>query len=66
MLTQKSSNNYEFFKKLEQQAELQANLETHKFLPQQTESMAWLVAKYPWQMLSVLSGLTTVLVSWWF
>ncbi len=56
------NNQAEFLKVLEKQAKIQAKLEQRPLLPRQFGALARLIARYPWQINLILSGLSAVLI----
>lgn len=52
----------EFITKLQKQAKIQSKLEKTRLLPRRIDSLASLVARYPWQTILLASALTTLLV----
>lgn len=51
-----------FLEKLQEQARLQARLNTRRFLPQQLDLVTSFIGQYSWQVLLVLSGLTALAI----
>jgi hypothetical protein len=49
-----------FLSKLQAQAELQARLNTHRFFPSQMDEITSFIGRYPWQVVLVASGLTSL------
>lgn len=52
----------QFLKKLQEQAELQAQLSTTRILPEKADHMMTFVGNHPWQTLVVLATMSTVLM----
>ncbi len=52
----------QFLNELQQQAKLQAPLNTVRWLPKEVDPITSFIGKYPWQVLLVLSGVTAVLI----
>ncbi len=50
----------QFLQKLQEQAELQARLNTHRFFPAQMDGITSFIGRYPWQVLLAVSGLTSL------
>jgi hypothetical protein len=50
-----------FLKKLEKEAELQAQLHSRSFIPKQLNSLASLIGSHTWKALLILSGLTALI-----
>ena len=55
-------NSVEFLLLLEQEAALQAKLETRKLLPSQLDDVTAFIGRHTWQVLLVCSGLTALLM----
>ncbi len=58
----KSKSQQQFLNELQHQANLQAPLNTVRWLPKQIDPITSLIGKYPWQTLLILSGITTLIV----
>lgn len=56
-------NDQDFLALLQQQAAKQAKLETNRFIPPTFDSITSLIGRYPWQIITVLSGITAFLVT---
>jgi hypothetical protein len=52
----------QFLKKLQEQAELQAQLSTTRILPEKADLIMTFVGNHPWQTLVTLATLSTVLM----
>lgn len=55
-------NNQKFLEKLQEEARLQAKLNTRRFLPQQLDTLTSFVGNYPWQVILTASGLTALAI----
>ncbi len=53
-------NKKQFLEKLQEQAQLQARLNSNRFLPTQLDSFTSFFGRYPWQVLLVASGITSL------
>jgi hypothetical protein len=56
-------NDQDFLALLQQQAAKQAQLETNRFIPSTFDGITSLIGRYPWQIMTVLSGVTALLVT---
>lgn len=56
------SSQAELISKLQIEAQEQAKLEKKKVLPKQAGSFTYLISRYPWQVLLVVSLVTTLLL----
>lgn len=52
----------DFLQKLQQEAQLQAQLQSHRLLPQQLDGITSFIGRYSWQVIFVLSGLTALVL----
>jgi hypothetical protein len=52
--------NQDFLAQLQQQAELQATLNTSRVLPKQADWLTAFIGNHPWQTLVILSTLSTL------
>ena len=53
---------HEFIKRLQQEAAMQAKLEKQRLLPSSLDPLTSVIGRYAWQILVVLSGLTSLLL----
>jgi hypothetical protein len=56
------SKQAQLISELQLEAKNQAKLEKKKILPKQVDNFAYLIIRYPWQVLLIASVLTTLLV----
>lgn len=60
------SSQNKFLQKLEKEVVFQSQLDQRKLLPQKLGGLGRLVAHYPWQAILVVSGITAIVVVWFF
>lgn len=60
MVSSMANNN--FLSQLEKEAQLQAKLQQKKLLPERFGAVASFIARYPWQVIALLSGLTALVI----
>jgi len=53
---------HEFIKRLKEEAAIQAKLEKQRFLPSGLDPLTSAIGRYSWQILVILSGLTSFLL----
>lgn len=51
-----------FLAKLQQEAEIQAQLQSHRLLPTQLDGLTSFIGRYSWQVILVLSGLSALVL----
>jgi hypothetical protein len=56
-------NDQDFLELLQQQAAKQAKLETKRFIPPTFDGITSLIGRYPWQIITFLSALAAVVVT---
>ncbi len=61
-MTSGSSQTNDFLKKLQQEAKHQSRLEQVRFLPKNVDWLAQIIATHSWQILFLVSFLTTVIL----
>lgn len=57
-----STDTKTFLVKLQEEAALQSKLQLNRWLPEELDAITSTIGKYPWQVILVLSGVTSLLI----